>query len=76
MIDNGIIMNKELMKLSDLCELYKEHLCQTAFPNPNYRAEKLKSKLTSHEVYGSKLCFVELDRKGGKFQSYLVFSSD
>ena len=34
------------------------------------------SKLTSHEVYGSKLCFVELDRQGGKFQSYLVFSCD
>ena len=69
-------MNKEVMKLSDLCELYIEHLCQTPFPNPKYRSEKLKFKLTNHEVYGSKLCFVELDRQGEKFQSYLVFSCD
>ena len=69
-------MNKEVMKLSDLCELYIEHLCQTPFPNPKYRSEKLKSKLTNHEVYGSKLCFVELDRQGEKFQSYLAFSCD
>lgn len=73
-IDRRIIVNKEVMKLSDLRDFYVAHLSETEFSNPDYRTEKLKSKLVSHELYGNKLCFVGLDRQGGKFQSELVFS--
>lgn len=69
-------MNKQVIKPSDLCKVHIEYMWMTAFPNPYYRSEKLKSQSTSREIYDSKIYFVALDREGGSFQLNLVFSCD
>ena len=75
-IDQKIIHRNEIMKMTDLKDLYVEYLSETPFANPNYRTSKLKSRLMNHEVYGNKLSFVSLGRSGGKIQTDLVFSTE
>ena len=71
---NLIIIGKKVMKMTDLCSLYCTS--ETPFANPNYRSEKIKSILNSHEVYSNKLCFVSLGKIQGQYQSDLVFSNE
>lgn len=74
-IDQRIIIGKEIMKMTDLRNLYIEHLSKTPFANSNYRSETLKMRLEKHEVYSKVLSIVSLDRWSGKLQSALVFSN-
>ena len=62
--------------MTDLRSLYCTYLSETPFANPNYRSEKIKSILNSHEVYSNKLCFVGLGKILGQYQSDLVFSNE
>ena len=68
-----IIIKKRIVELSELRERYREELSKSKFANPNYRAEKLKSKLKKHEVIGKDIAFAALD-DGGKFTSEIVFN--
>ena len=52
MID--VIEKMKVLKLSDLREKYINVLSETEFSNPNYRAEKLKSKLEKHPYLADK----------------------
>lgn len=75
-IDKRIIIGHEIMRMTELRDIYIEHLSKTPFENPNYRTEALKKRLEKHKVYSDKLSIVSLDRLGGKLQSALVFSND
>ncbi|XP_068203606.1 uncharacterized protein [Palaemon carinicauda] len=75
-IDRRIIIGHEIMLMTDLRDIFIEHLSKTPFENQNYRTETLKLKLEKHKLYSEKLCIVSLDRRGGKLQSALVFSND
>lgn len=75
-IDRKIIYDKGVMTLTDLRDMYVSFLADSPFPNPNYRTGKLKSRLMRHKDYSEKLSFVNLDRRGGKLQSELIFSNE
>ena len=60
----------KVLRLSDLCEKYKDKLKDTPFANPKYRAGKFKK----HEVYNGKLSLCKVSAKG-KFESFLVYST-
>ena len=75
-IDRRIIIGQEIMQMTDLRDIYIEHLSKTLFENQNYRTETLKKRLEKHKVYSEKLSIVSLDRQGGRLQSALVFSND
>lgn len=44
-IEREIVSKGEILKLSEICEMYITALASTPFANPQYRAEKLKTKL-------------------------------
>jgi len=73
-IDRDIIISKNMMKLSELTEIYISHVKCTNFPNPKFRGENLKAKLEKHDKYKDRLAFCTLNRRGN-FQSYIVYSS-
>ena len=73
--DREIIIGKKVMKMTDLRSLYCTYPSETSFANPNYRSEKIKSILNSHEVYNNKLCFVSLGKIQDQYQSNLVSSN-
>lgn len=74
--DENILLNKEIMKMTDLRDLCVEYLSETPFANPNYKTQKLKCRLMNDDVYGAKLAFIGLGRSGGKLQTDLVFSTE
>jgi hypothetical protein len=53
--------------------IYVSKLAETEFSNPNYRSENLKVNL--EKTYGKKIMFIKMETHG-KFESYLVASSD
>ena len=71
-IDEHVIGDFEVVKLSPLRQIYVSALGDTALPNAEYKGDKLKAKLTNH--YREKLSFTRLDR--GNFQVYLVYICD
>ena len=73
-VDDEILGRCKVLRLSDLCEKYKDELKDTPFANPKYRAGKLKSKFEKHEAYKGKLSFCKVSAKG-KFESFLVYST-
>ena len=48
-------------------------LAETEFPKPNYRSENLKVNL--EKTYRKKIMFIKMETHG-KFESYLIASSD
>ena len=74
-INKDIILNKKTMKLTTLTQLYISKLQSSEYPNPNYRSEKLKTKLENDATYSTNLSFCKLDSHG-QFTSYIVYSSD
>ena len=74
--DREIIISQKVMKMTDLRSLHCIYPSETPFANPNYRSEKMKSILNSHEVYSNKLCFVSLGKIQDQYQSDLVFSNE
>ena len=57
-----IIIEKKVLKLTHLCDLYVKALAHTKFPNSNYRSEKLKEKIEN--AYEAKVSFCRLDEPG------------
>ena len=75
-IGQRIKIGNEMIKLTDLRDMYIELLSKTAFANRNHRTKRLKIRLERHAVYSEKLTIVSIDRKCGMLQSSLVFSND
>ncbi|MFV0264334.1 MAG: hypothetical protein ACK5JN_18195 [Kluyvera sp.] len=75
-IDKNIVLNKEIVKMTDLRDLHVEYLSETPFSNPNYETQKLKCRLMNDDVYGTKIAFIGLGRSGGKLQTDLEFSTE
>ena len=75
-IQEHVVVNKEIVKLADMRKYYTELLNDTIYPNPYYRANKLKSKLMKHEI-GSKLSFTNFERddNNNKYSPVLLFSN-
>ena len=69
-VDEEVLEQKYIKKLSDLCRLYISSLENTDYANPSFRGENLKKKLENH--YCDRLSFCSL----GKFRSYILYSSD
>ena len=65
-VDNKLINEGGIIKLSDLREIYVARLEKTPFANPKYRSDSLKAKLV--KFYNEHLSFVQLGRQG-RYQS-------
>ena len=74
-IERFVISGKSVVKLNEPMEIYVSKLAETEFSNPNYRSENLKVNL--EKTYGKKILvmFIKMETHG-KFESYLVASSD
>ena len=70
-VDDKLIKDGGIIKLSDLRSTYVKSLEKTAFANPKYRSENLKAKLI--KCYNEHLSFVQLGSQG-KYQSSLVYN--
>ena len=73
-IEKSVIEENEIMKLSDLQEIYIDSLESSNHPNNQYRGEKLKNKLEKHPTISSKISFLKLE-KSKQFESYLILNS-
>jgi hypothetical protein len=73
LIERFVILGKSVVKLNELREIYVSKLAEREFSNPNYRSENLKVNL--EKTYGKKIMFIKMETHG-KFESYLVASSD
>ena len=75
-IDREIVIEKKILKLSELREQYVSCLEKTNFPNPEYRAEKLKSKIEKYKDYQGIIGFThsENNELTGKLQSCLIYN--
>ncbi|KAL5014823.1 hypothetical protein ScPMuIL_000962 [Solemya velum] len=69
-IDDQVIKCERLVKLMELCQVYKTKLEEVGHPNPNYRGENLKTKLEKHYAGIISFCFL------GPFRSYVLYRSD
>ena len=75
-LDEKVLIRREVVLMTQLRDLYIQYLSKTPFAKPNYQTRKLKSRLLHHEIYSQRICFIHLDRSGGKFQSDILFSND
>ena len=73
-IRENIIEKNQVMKLTDLRNIYVSQLEVTEFPNQDYRNEKLKKKIEQDKMFSSSLGFVRLE-ECSKFQPYLVYNT-
>ena len=71
-VDDKLIKDCGIIKLSDLRTTYVKSLEKTPFANPKYRSENLKAKLI--KCYNEHISFVQLGSQG-KYQSSLVYKS-
>ena len=72
-MEERIVFQQDIMKLSGLCRFYISLLERTNFPNSNYRAEKMKAKLKNSSL-GELISFAALDKDRGRYTSQLVYS--
>ena len=68
-INEHIIKNNKIVKLSSLKLTYINKLEEKGYPNPEYRSEKLKSHLQNHEINES-ICFTKTNPSGEGARSY------
>ena len=71
-IDKDICAEKQVLKVTDLLNVYTDYLRQTEFRNDGYRSEKLKKKILAIEKYNSQVGFTRLV-KVSKFSSYMIY---
>ena len=77
-VSSQVIGKKQIIRLDDLREEYIRELNQTSYPNPNYRAEKLKAKLEKHDCIGEEIGIASvmdntLSSSQGKCTSQIIF---
>ena len=73
-----VVEMKQIVRLEELREQYVKELNKTQYSNPNYRADKLKSKLEKHDTIGKEVGFLNLldntcKNVKGRFNSQIVF---
>lgn len=74
-INKRVLKDKEIIQMSELCNIYIHVLEDEGNPNKNFRSEKLKAKLTKHGT-NSKIRFVKVILGNKGFISYsFVFSA-
>ena len=71
-VDDKLIKEGGIIKLSDLRETYVGRFEKTLFANPKYRSDNLKENLI--KCYNCHLSFAQLGSQG-KFQSSLVYKT-
>ena len=72
-LEDEVIDRKKAVKLSNLRKEYAKILETTEFANPDYRGEKLKTKIEKSEQFKEKLSFCPLG-DDTRFHSYIIFS--
>jgi hypothetical protein len=72
-IERFVILGKSVVKLNELREIYVSKLAETEFSNPIYRSENIEVNLEKN--LWKKIMFINMETHG-KFESYLVASSD
>ena len=71
-VEREVVIEQNVLRLSDLREAYVTVLATLDCESPNYRSNKLKLKLEQCQRFQGKLSFCEL----GKFQTYIIYSSE
>ena len=71
-VENDILQQNKVVKLSSLQRVYVSVLGETEHSNTDYRNENLKSKLIKR--FGDQLVFCEMS-SSGRYQSSIIFSS-
>ena len=74
-LENEVIKRKKVIKLNDLRKEYVKMLEATEFANPDYRGEKIKSKIEKSEQFKEKVSFCPLGDHT-RFHSYIIFNRD
>ena len=66
---------KKVIKLNDLRKGYVKILEAAEFANPDYRGEKIKSKIEKSEQFKEKVSFCPLG-DDTRFHAYIIFNRD
>lgn len=75
LIQERVIEQNEVVRLASLRLLYIQELERYGFPNPNFRGEKLKSRLESHDI-SEYIAFAKVNPGNKGFITYnLVYSA-
>ena len=74
LITERVLVQQEIMKLSDALQYYVGLMNATEYQCPDYRAEKVIAKLLKHDI-GSKISFTSFEKGKGKYSSQLIFSN-
>ena len=72
-LEDEVIDRKEAVKLSNLRKEYAKIPETTEFANPDYRGEKLKTRIGKSEQFKEKLSFCPLG-DDTRFYSYIIFN--
>lgn len=70
-IKERVLKDEEIILMSELRNIYIQVLEDEGYPNKNFRREKLKAKLTKHDIH-SKIRFAKVSPGNKGFISYLV----
>ena len=70
-LEDEVIDRKKVVKLSDLRKEYAKILETTEFVNPDYRGERLKTKIEKSEQFKEKLSFCPIG-DDTRFHSYII----
>lgn len=74
-IQTNVIIKNEVVRLSDLRQLYVKELYHNGYENVNYRSEKLLKRLQNDSIK-DKVCFTKIDHDNcGALSFWLVYSS-
>lgn len=71
-VEQDVICDQKIVKLSDLLMIYISCLEETKYKNPQYRSGKLKSKLQAYEPFQCQVSFCEIEN----FQPCILFNSE
>ena len=74
-IEKSIIEEHNVMKLTDLREIYIQSLNNSNFPNEDYRGEKLKHKIEKHPLFSKHVSFLRLDNNS-QYHSLLIYNAN
>ena len=72
-IDEKIVKDQKVVRLSHLRNVYISHLSEMPFPHPRYRGDKLKSKIQNHEEFQGVIEYCPIGRDSSS-QSYMVYN--
>lgn len=74
-VNDNVIGNNEVVKLSSLRLLYIGELEKAGYPNPNFRGENLKARLENHAIH-QLISFALVEQVKGCVSYILVYSGN